>query len=64
MQTNSDNDMIQQDNEKGPGWFLKLAYLGVSIFMVYYFFTYKDWKSDYQENLDEINKKISQQSSK
>ncbi|MEN8222203.1 MAG: hypothetical protein ABFR36_02995 [Acidobacteriota bacterium] len=49
---------IEQDHKKGPGWFLMLTYVVVLAFMVYYFFTYKDWKSNYDEQQAEIHQKL------
>ena len=51
---------IEQDHKKGPGWFLILTYIVVTIFCIYYFFTYKDWKSNYEVQQEEIKTKIEQ----
>ncbi len=52
---------IEQDHKKGPGWFLKLTYIVVAIFMVYYFFTYKDWKSNYDKQQATVQEQIATQ---
>lgn len=54
-----DDELIPQDHQRGPGWFLKIAYGVIIIFCVYYLFTYWDWKSGYDLQQEEIQKKIS-----
>jgi hypothetical protein len=53
-----DDDVIQQDNTRGPGWFLKVAYVVIALFCAYYLFTYWDWQSDYQTQQAEIQTQI------
>jgi hypothetical protein len=53
-----DDDLIVQNNERGPGWFLKITYIVVPLFMLYYLFTYWNWKSNYQLQQEELNQKI------
>jgi hypothetical protein len=53
-----DDDLIVQNNERGPGWFLKITYVVVPLFMLYYLFTYWNWKSNYQLQQEELNQKI------
>ncbi len=55
----ADDELIQMNEERGPGWFLKISYVVVTIFCVYYLFTYWDWKSDYELQQQEIQSKIS-----
>jgi hypothetical protein len=40
---------IQQDHKRGPGWFLISTYIVVSLFCIYYFFTYRNWQSNYDK---------------
>lgn len=54
-----DDELIPQDHERGPGWFLKISYGVIVAFCVYYLFTYWDWKSSYDLQQEEIQKKIS-----
>ncbi len=51
---------IEQDGEKGPGLFLKLSYVIIIIWGIYYFVTYKDWKSSYDLEMQKVNKKLEQ----
>jgi hypothetical protein len=60
MDNSDDNEIIPQDEHKGPGWFLRITYIAVTAFCLYYLFTYWNWKSSYDEQQAEINKKIMQ----
>ncbi len=51
---------IEQNQEQGPGWFLKISYIVIIIFMFYYWFSYKDWKSSYDMEMEKVNKKLEQ----
>jgi hypothetical protein len=53
-----DVDLIEQNHERGPGWFLKITYVVVSAFCIYYYFTYRDWQSSYQEQQTQIQAQI------
>ncbi len=53
-----DDDPIKQNEKQGPGWFLKIAYAVITIFCVYYLFTYWDWKSNYDEQQQQIQTQI------
>jgi hypothetical protein len=53
-----DDDLIEQNNERGPGWFLKITYIVVPLFMLYYLFTYWNWKSNYQIQQEQIQQQI------
>lgn len=53
-----DEDFMEQNHERGPGWFLKITYLVVAAFCVYYAFTYWDWKSNYDEQQAEIQTRL------
>jgi hypothetical protein len=53
-----DDELIQMNEERGPGWFLKIAYAVISLFCIYYLYTYWDWKSDYEVQQQEIQSKI------
>ncbi|HUN65153.1 MAG TPA: hypothetical protein VMW43_03565 [Bacteroidota bacterium] len=53
-----DDEIIRQDNERGPGWFLILSYIIISLFCLYYYFEYRDWKSSYQIQQEQIDAKI------
>ena len=54
----ADDEIIPQDHERGPGWFLKIAYLVITVFCVYYLFTYWDWQSDYDKQQAQIQQEI------
>ena len=43
-----DEEIIPQDEERGPGWFLKISYLLIVAFCLFYLFAYWDWQSDYE----------------
>lgn len=61
MSTNDylyDDEMMHQDHERGPGWFLKISYIVIALFCIYYFFTYDDWKSNYEEQQEQIQQQI------
>lgn len=49
---------IEQDHEKGPGWFLILSYIIITLASILYFVFNKDWKSSYDLQQEEIQKKI------
>ena len=53
-----DDEIIKQDDKRGPGWFLKIAYIVISLFCVYYLFTYWGWKSSYEEQQDQIQQQL------
>jgi hypothetical protein len=53
-----DEDFMEQNNERGPGWFLKIAYIVIAAFCIYYAFTYWDWKSSYEEQQAEIRAQL------
>ena len=53
-----DDEIIKQDNERGPGWFLKIAYGVITVVCVYYLFTYWNWKSSYEEQQDQIQTQL------
>jgi hypothetical protein len=53
-----DDEPIKQNDHQGPGWFLKIAYVVISIFCVYYLFTYWNWQSNYQEQQQQIQTQI------
>ena len=54
-------DEIEQDHERGPGWFLILSYIVISIFCVYYLFSNWDWQSNYDKQQTQIEREISEQ---
>ena len=54
----NDEELIPQDHEKGPGWFLKISYLVITIFCLYYLFTYWNWKSDYDRQQEQLQTEI------
>jgi hypothetical protein len=60
MTTNQWNDdgEIKQNHDTGPGWFLKIAYVVIVAFCLYYLFTYWNWQSNYQEQQTQIQQKI------
>ena len=53
-----DEDFMEQNHERGPGWFLLIAYVVITAFCVYYAVTYWDWKSSYEEQQMEIQSKL------
>ncbi len=53
------NDPIPQDETRGPGWFLKISYVVIVAFMLYYLFTNWAWKSNYQEQQEKIKMELS-----
>ncbi len=53
-----DDEVIEQNHERGPGWFLKIAYVVISLFCLYYLYTYWNWQSNYQEQQAQINAQI------
>lgn len=44
--------LIEQNHTRGPGWFLKVAYVLIAVFCFYYLFTHWDWKSDYEKQFE------------
>ena len=58
--TMDDNeDLIPQNHERGPGWFLKISYVVIIIFCIYYLITFWNWKSDYEIQQEQIRTEIS-----
>jgi hypothetical protein len=53
-----DNGEISQNNETGPGWFLKITYVVVTAFCLYYLFTYWNWQSNYEEQQAKIRTQL------
>jgi hypothetical protein len=53
-----DEDFMEQNHERGPGWFLKIAYVVIIAFCVYYALTYWNWQSNYQEQQTRIQSQI------
>ena len=53
-----DDEVIKQDDTRGPGWFLKIAYIVISLFCVYYLITFWNWKSSYEEQQDKIQMQL------
>ncbi|MDZ7291570.1 MAG: hypothetical protein ONB44_16570 [candidate division KSB1 bacterium] len=56
--TYDDDELIPQNHERGPGWFLKISYVVIIAFCVYYLFTYWSWKSGYDKQQEQIKKEI------
>lgn len=56
--TNFDDEVIQQDHKRGPGWFLKISYIIITLFCIYYLFAYWDWKSSYDEQQTQIQTQL------
>lgn len=54
----NDDEMIQQNHERGPGWFLKISYVVIVAFCAYYLFTYWNWQSSYDEQQAQIKKQM------
>ncbi len=54
----NDDGEIKQNHNTGPGWFLKIAYIVIVLFCVYYGFKYWNWQSNYQNQQTEIQSKI------
>ena len=54
----ADDGEIKQNHDTGPGWFLKIAYVVISLFCVYYLFTYWNWQSSYQEQQTKIQQQL------
>lgn len=52
-------EIIEQNHERGPGWFLKIAYVAIAAFCVYYWFTYQNWKSTYDVQQEKIHTELS-----
>jgi hypothetical protein len=56
--TDVNDEIILQDEKRGPGWFLKLAYVVITAVCIYYLFTYWDWKSSYELQQEELQKQM------
>lgn len=50
--------IIEQDHKRGPGKFLLLSYVVISVFCLYYLFTYWNWKSDYEIMQEEVKAQL------
>jgi hypothetical protein len=53
-----DEEVIQQDHKRGPGWFLKISYIIITLFCLYYLFTFWDWKSSYDKQQTKIETEL------
>ncbi len=53
-----DEDFMEQNHERGPGWFLKITYGVVIAFCIYYGYTYWNWQSSYDEQQTEIQTRL------
>jgi hypothetical protein len=54
-----EEEIIQQDEKKGPGWFLKISYIIILLICLYYLFTFWDYKTDYDQKQEKIQTEIS-----
>ena len=52
------DDPIPQDHARGPGWFLKIAYVVIALACVYYLFANWNWKSNYDEQQEKIRTEL------
>jgi len=52
------DDPIPQNNERGPGWFLKIAYVVIACACAYYLYANWNWKSNYQEQQEKIRSEL------
>ena len=52
------DEPIPQNHERGPGWFLKIAYIVITLVCIYYLFANWNWKSNYQEQQEKINSEL------
>lgn len=53
------DDPIAQNHERGPGWFLKIAYVVIAISCVLYLYFNWSWKSSYEEQQAKIKTELS-----
>ncbi len=53
-----DEEIIPQNHERGPGWFLILSYVVITIFCVYYLTTQWDWQSNYDKQQTQIHQEL------
>ncbi len=58
-QTINNDEVILQNHERGPGWFLKISYVVITLFCLYYLYTYWDWKSNYDTQQEKIRTELS-----
>lgn len=49
---------IEQNSEQGPGWFLKISYVVIIVFLFFYWFSYKNWKSTYDHEMEKKQQKV------
>jgi len=54
--------LIEQNHTRGPGWFLKISYVCIVAFMIYYCFAHWNWKSDYQKHMETEQVEVDQAS--
>ncbi len=57
-QRSYEDEVIPQNHERGPGWFLKISYIIVGLFCIYYLVTHWDWKSGYDEQQERIHTEL------
>ncbi|HTY58142.1 MAG TPA: hypothetical protein VMF59_04960 [Bacteroidota bacterium] len=52
------DDPIAQNHERGPGWFLRIAYVVIALSSLYYLYANWNWKSNYQEQQEKIKSEL------
>lgn len=57
-QTVNNDEIIEQNHERGPGWFLKISYIVIIASSISYWFLNHNWKSSYEEQQDKIHMQL------
>jgi hypothetical protein len=53
-----DYGRIEQNEERGPGVVLYTTYIVITLFMIIYFFSFKNWKSGYEYQQTHIQSEL------
>jgi hypothetical protein len=53
-----ENEVIEQNHERGPGLFLKISYVVITVFCIYYAYAYWNWQSSYDRQQTEISVRL------
>jgi hypothetical protein len=58
MESKTENEVIEQNHERGPGLFLKISYVVITLFCLYYAYAYWNWQSSYDLQQTEISHRL------
>ncbi len=51
-------EVMEQNHERGPGLFLKISYVVITLFCIYYAYAYWNWQSSYERQQTGISQRL------